>query len=163
MSMSMYSGGMYPGGMSPGSMYSPYGGYGYGNYYGINDPNTGKGIGSRNVEKIDKNSTPLSLPEELNGELHRDSTSKKGLIIGSLSGAAVGATAGALIAGSATLGIGAPVGAVIGGILGLVGGAFAGDKLGNIVAVQEDVDKDGKVDGNGIAQKEANDGFFGIF
>lgn len=139
----------------------PMGGFNYGGYgsyggYGMSNPYTGQGVTGQAVQTAPVHSTPLTPFEEANGELHRDSTSKKGLIIGGLSGAAAGAAIGSFVCPG--------IGTVIGGVLGLLGGGAAGDKIGNVVATQEDVDKDGKLDGSGISGTESgSQGFRGVF
>jgi uncharacterized protein YcfJ len=148
-------------GMYPGMSYGGYGGFGgnggYGGYggYGSN-PLNGQGIAPIAVNTAPVKSTPLTPFEEVNGELHRDSASKKGLIMGGVGGAATGAALG--------FAVGGPVGAALGGLVGLFGGGLVGDKIGKLAATQSDVMGDGKADGNAIAAKESGShGFLGVF
>ncbi len=141
-----------PGGFSYGG--AGYGGGAYG-MYGTN-PLTGQGVTGQAVQTAPLHSTNLTDYEKVNGELHRDSNSKKGLIIGGLSGAAAGAALGTLACPG--------VGTLIGGVLGLFGGGVAGDKLGNVQATLSDVKTDGKLDGSGLATQESGSkGFLGVF
>jgi len=141
-----------------GGGYGAFGGYGggYGMGMGGGLPYPGQydpyanGIGLQGVRTGAYTTPNLALPDQLKGELNRDSQEKKGGYIGAgtgaAAGAAIGAGIGACFANPITIGIGAAVG----GFGGLLLGMFSGDKIGKINATMTDVEKDGKMDGNSI-------------
>lgn len=135
-------------GMYPGFSYGGGGGYGggYGSY-GYN-PMTATGTAGQAVQIGPEYSTKLTPLENTSGDLGKQKKSTTGAFIGAGSGFAAGAGAGFFFGG--------PVGALIGGVLGAVAGGGAGYGIGKLVAVQEDVSKDGKVDGNAEAKHKGD-------